>query len=201
MTGGCRNMKFSLIQAVNSDLPMGSRKKTGPKLLALTLIVSFCLAALPGCNRKPQTANEESGNSFDHASRGVHLDPVQVTHGVAKMQTVLKFPFDVPAHVITPRLEGEFSSFVQGSGGERIADESADVELMVMTQDQYDAFEQKRSAESVYAIDPSHDHGVSISLPATQADPVRYYAVFRRSNDGKKPIWVRADLKAEFEAQ
>lgn len=191
-------MKFSLIRTANPDR---HSRKAGPKLLIITLIVSFGLSALPGCNRKPQTASEDSSNSFDHVSRTVHLEPVQVTHGVAKMQTVLKFPFDVPAHVITPRLEGEFSSFMQGSGGERIADESADVELMVMTQEQYDAFEQKRSAESVYAIDPSHDHGVSISLPATQDTPVRYYAVFRRNNDGKKPIWVKADLKAEFETQ
>ena len=201
MSRGCRNMKFLLIQTANSGHPTRSSRKTGPKPLAIALIVSFGLSALPGCNRKPPTANEESVNSFDHVSHAAHLDPVQVTHGVAKMQTVLKFRFEVPAHVITPRLEGEFSSFVQGSGGERIADESADVELMVMTEEQYDAFEHKRSAESVYAIDPSHDHGVRISLPATQDAPVRYYAVFRRSSDGKNPVWVKSDLKAEFEAQ
>lgn len=201
MNRGCRNMKFLSIQTALSDHPMESSWKTGPKLLALTLIVSFGLSTLPGCNRKPQTATSEESGSFDHVSRGVHLDPVQVTHGISKMQTALKFPFDVPAHVITPRLEGEFSSFIQGSAGEHIADESADVELMVMTEEQYDAFEHKRSAESVYAIEPSHDHGVSIALPATQNTPVHYFAVFRRNSAGKEPIWVKSDLKAEFEEQ
>jgi len=117
---------------------------------------------------------------------------------MSKVQKYVKFQFDVPAHVISPRLQGQFSSFIQGAGGARISDESADVELMVMSEDQYNAFEHKTSAESVYAIEPSHDHEVSITLPTTQDSPVRYYAVFRRTNDGKSPVWVNADLTAEF---
>jgi hypothetical protein len=88
---------------------------------------------------------------------------------------------------------------MQGAGGARIADESADVELMVMSEEQYDEFAHRRSAESLYAIEPSHDHGVSIALPATQDTEVRYYVVFRRTTDAKSPVWVNADLTVEFE--
>jgi hypothetical protein len=161
------------------------------------LIVVALLAVL-ACKRAPQQdVNEES--SLDHVSQGPRLAPQRVTHGISKLDKFQKFPFDLPAHALTPRLQGNFSSFMQGTGGARISDESADVELMVMSEEQYDAFTQHRSAESLYAIDPSHDHAVSIALPATQADAMHYYAVFRRSTDGKSPIWVNADLNVVFE--
>ncbi len=117
---------------------------------------------------------------------------------MSKVQKYVKFQFEVPPHVISPQVSGDFSSFIQGAGGARISDESADVELMIMSEEQCDAFEKKTSAESVYAIEPSHDHEVSITLPGTQDVPARYYAVFRRANEGKSPIWVNANLTADF---
>ena len=155
------------------------------------------LLALPGCNRGPkQEANDES--SFDHISQGPKLEPKQVVHGVSKLEKYEKFTFEVPPHVITPRLRGEFSSFIQGKDGARISDESADLELMVMSEEQLDAFTHRRSAESLYAVEPSHDHGVSIALPSTQDTAVHYYVVFRRANEGKAPVWLKTDLTVEF---
>ena len=169
------------------------KRRLTPALIVVAFLAVF------GCKRGPQQdTNEES--SLDRVHQGPRLPPQRVTHGVSKLDKFQKFPFDVPAHALTPRLQGSFSSFVQGNGGARISDESADVELLVMTEDQYDAFTHHRSAESLYAIDPSHDHGVSIALPATQETGAHYYAVFRRSVDGKTPIWVNADLSVEFEA-
>ncbi|MFY9561053.1 MAG: hypothetical protein WAQ52_12540 [Terriglobales bacterium] len=165
--------------------------------LVLPLITS-ALAALLACNRGPkQDLNEDS--SLDHVSQTPHLPPQRVAHGISRVDKYEKFSFAVPPHVITPRLRGEFTSFMQGAGGARIADESADVELMVMREEQYDAFAHRRSAESLYAIEPSHDHGVSIALPTTQDTAARYYVVFRRTTDAKSPVWVNADLTVEFD--
>ncbi len=163
----------------------------------LILSLLSVLATLLGCNRGPkQDLNEDS--SPDHVSQAPRLEPKRVAHGISKLDKFQKFAFEVPPHVITPRLQGEFSSFIQGAGGARISDESADVELMVMTGEQYDAFTHRRSAESIYAIEPSHDHGVSITLPTTQDTAAHYYAVFRRTTDGKSAIWVNADLSVDF---
>jgi hypothetical protein len=164
-------------------------------ILALTTIGLTLL----GCNNGPKRdLNEDS--SLDHVSQGPKLAPQRVAHGISKLEKYQKFSFDVPPHALTPRLQGEFKSFMQGAGGARIADESADVELMVMTEDQYDAFTHKRSAQSLYAIEPSHDHGVSIALPTTQADAAHYFVVFTRSADGKTPVWVSADLNVNFDS-
>ena len=163
-----------------------------------TLIV-VALLDVVACKHTPQQDVNEDSN-LDRVNQGPRLPPQRVTHGISRLDKFQKFPFDLPAHALTPRLEGSFSSFVQGSGGARISDESADVELLVMSEDQYDAFTQHRSAESLYAIEPSHDHGVSIALPATHDTGSHYYAVFRRNVDGKTPIWVNTDLKVAFEA-
>jgi hypothetical protein len=159
--------------------------------------IAFTLAALLACNRGPKQELKED-SSLDHVTQGPRLQPKTVAHGIAKLDKYQKFLFEVPPHVISPRLRGDFSSFQQGAGGARINDESADVELMIMSEEQYDAFTQHRSAESVYAIEPSHDHGVSITLPTTQDAAVRYYAVFRRATDGKTPVWVNANLTIDF---
>lgn len=151
-----------------------------------------------GCNQAPRP-DLNGDSSLDHVSQGPRLAPLRVAHGISKLDKAQKFPFDVPPHALTPRLRGNFSSFMQGQDGARISDESADVELMVMSQEQYDAFQHRTSAESLYAIEPSHDHGVSIALPTTQETAVHYYVVFRRTTDGKKPVWVDADLVVDFD--
>ena len=163
-----------------------------------TLALATIALALLGCNNGPKRDLNEDSN-LDHVSQGPRLAPQRVAHGVSKVDKYEKFSFEVPPHALTPRLRGEFKSFMQGAGGARIADESADVELMVMTEEQYEAFIHKRSAESLYAIEPSHDHGVSIALPTTQADAVHYYVIFSRTTDGKNPVWVNADLNVEFD--
>jgi hypothetical protein len=157
---------------------------------------AIALLALFACNRAPKTENDDS--ALDRVSQGAPLPPQRVTHGLARLDKLQKMTFEVPPHQISPRLQGSFTSFVQGAGGARVNDESADVELMVMTEDQYDAYTHHRSAESLYAIEPSHDHGVSISLPVTQSEAAHYYAVFRRNNDAKTPVWVNADLSVVF---
>jgi hypothetical protein len=164
-------------------------------VLALTTIA---LVVSLGCNRGAKQDLSEDSN-LDHVSPGPRLPPQRVAHGLSKVDKYEKFSFEVPPHALTPRLTGEFSSFMQGQGGARINDEAADVELLVMTEEQYDAFVHRTSAESLYAIEPSHDHGVSIALPTTQADVAHYYVVFRRSTDGKNPVWVNSDLTVEFD--
>jgi hypothetical protein len=164
------------------------------------LLIAVAAVALPGCNHASKQQPADHSPSGDRVSQAPPAAPQPVAHGLIKVDKFQKFPFDVPPHVIAPRLLGEFSSFMQGSGGARISDESADVELMVMTEAQYDDFVHKRGAQSVDAVEPSHNHGVKITLPSSQDEPVRYYVVFRRTTDAKKPVWVNADLTADFDS-
>ena len=163
----------------------------------MPVLVAIALLPVLACNRGP-AHDLNPDTDLDRVNQGPKLAPQRVTHGLAKVDQNQKLSFEVPPHQFSPRLTGSFTSFVQGSGGARISDESADVELMVMTEDQYEAYIHHRSAESLYAVDPSHDHGVSIALPATRETGAHYFAVFRRNTDGKAPVWVNADLTLEF---
>jgi hypothetical protein len=164
------------------------------------LSMALAALALTGCTNAGKQQPKDDSLSVDHISQTAHVAPQKVAHGLIKLDKFQKFPFDVPPHVLAPRLQGEFSSFMQGAGGTRISDESADVELMVMTEAQCDDFVHKRAAQSVDAIEPSHNHGVKITLPPSEGEPVHYYVVFRRTTDAKSPVWINADLTADFDS-
>lgn len=191
-------MKISLIQSILvPELNCGSGKlERNCKSYFLFILAAF--VALSGCKRTPRQEENDAPSALDHVRQSARVNPQPVAHGLTQLQRYVKFPFEVPAHVISPRVTGEFTSFIQGPGGAHISDESADVELMIMTEEQFEAFEKKTSAESVYAIEPSHADAVSIILPTTEDAPVHYYAVFRRAKDGKNTIWLNATLTAEF---
>jgi len=162
-----------------------------------SLVNILLLSALLACNQGHPLPSEESPG-VDRISKTPPAAPKSLIHGTFALKKYEKFPFEVPSHVINPRVMGVFSSYVQGPGGMKVSDESADVELMVMTEAQCDDFIHGRSAESVDAIEPSHNHGVRITLPNSHDEPVRYFVVFRRSAEGKTPISVYGDLTAEF---
>jgi len=164
------------------------------------LLMVLSAIVLSGCNHAGNQQPTDNSPSVDHVSQTPHAAPQKVAHGLIKVDKFQKFPFDVPPHVLAPRLRGEFSSFMQGEGGARISDESADVELMVMTEAQCDDFVHKRGAQSVDAIEPSHNHGVKITLPPSEGEPVHYYVVFRRTTEAKNPVWINADLTADFDS-
>ena len=167
---------------------------------SIFLWITVAAVVLPGCNHGSKQQPADDSPSVDRISQAQRTPPQQVAHGLVRLDKYQKFPFEVPPHVISPRLRGEFSSFMQGADGARISDESADVELMVMTEAQCDDFVHRRSAQAVDAVEPSHNHGVKITLPASQDEPVRYFVVFRRTTDAKDPVWVNADLTAEFDS-
>jgi hypothetical protein len=50
----------------------------------------------------------------------------------------------------------------------------------------------------MYTVDPTHDHEVEFLLPPTQAEPAKYYVVFRNSPGGAALKYVEADFSLTF---
>ncbi len=165
------------------------------KHIVCNLLAIIGVLATQACNQGPRQPEAPPPGDVSQAQPAA---PVRVSHGSFALKQNQEFPFEVPPHVIAPRLQGSFSSSTTGPDGSDISDEAADVELMVMTEGQHQDYVGRRSAESLDAIEPSHNHAVSIALPPTQDEPARYYAVFRRAGAGKNPIKVKADLIADF---
>src|SRR5436309_13491413 len=96
----------------------------------MSVCIAIALLTILACNRGPaHDINPDA--AMDRVSQDPKLAPQRITHGLAKLDKLQKLTFEIPPHHLAPRLTGSFSSFVQGNGGARISDESADVELHV----------------------------------------------------------------------
>lgn len=169
------------------------------RLLWLIVPVLLALAALYGVLTYLKKKDEVTSYAVDRIHHGPPIPPQRIVHGSFTLSQSKRFSFVVPPHVIEPHLYGEFSSSLRAVGGATLSNQSADIEFLLMNEAQYQDLVSRRSAQSVYDSDLSHDRSVSIALPATFEDPVRYYVVFRRAADEKTPVSVKADLTVDFE--
>lgn len=136
-----------------------------------------------------------------HPSDHVALSPVgtstAIVHKTFAVTSTAKFSFEVPPHAASPQLRGTYHSFAKPSGAQS-GDENGDVDLLLINEQQYADFLNGNPADVVYSVDSSHDQDVSLGLPATLDQPVRYYLVFRNSSARAGKKVVQADFRVDF---
>ena len=143
-------------------------------------------------SQTPPPRPEPPVEKLDHVVVRKQLPPVHFLHQTFKVDKYQAFPFEVPPSTVIPKLHGTFQSFVTRPAGE-VSDEAAEVEVMLMSPEQYNDFVHGRHATSIYAVDPSHHQDVEYSLAPTGADAAKYFLVFRSYSGGPKSV------KADFE--
>jgi hypothetical protein len=147
-----------------------------------------------------QTANEAAPRK-PHPSDHIAPSPVGTSNAIVRktfaVASTTNFLFEVPPHAASPQLHGTYRSCVRNSGVQS-SDDGADVDLLLMNDQQFADYTHGRDADVVYSVDSSHEQDVSFLLPATLDRPVQYYLVFRNStrNAGKKV--VQADFRVDF---
>jgi len=157
---------------------------------------------------KPESAPEihgQAGAAEDHGPHKVYAGDhivqstlnttgvvVQKTLSVATEQNV---PFEIPPHVVSPQLHGRYKSFVQQQGS-RASNASANIDFLLMNQQQYSDFVDGRPAGALFSVDASHDQAVNLGLPPSMDQPMKYYLVFRGSKSGERT--VEANFKIDF---
>jgi|SRR5882724_5754426 len=104
------------------------------------------------------------------------------------------FPFEIPAHAVQPHLHGIFESFVGQLHG--ASDEAANIDFLIMNEDQQTAFASNRPSEALFDVDASHNQAINFDLPASMSHPVKYYLVFRNP-EGKSKV-VEANFRVDF---
>ncbi len=143
-------------------------------------------------SQSPQPQAAPPVESLDRIVVRKQLPPLHFLHQTFTVDKYQAFVFEVPPSTVMPKLHGTFQSFVTRPAGE-VSDEVAEVEVMLMSPEQYSDFIHGRHATSIYAVDPSYHQEVQYSLAPTQADPAKYYLVFRSYSGGPKSV------KADFE--
>jgi hypothetical protein len=151
------------------------------------------LAAWMGKDESEQPRQEHSAPGKPHPSDHIAGSPVGSTNTILDrtfaVSTLIKVPFEIPAHAATPHLHGTFRSFVQRAGAQS-DDDSANVDFLVLNQQQYTELANGRPSEALFSADATHDQEVNLGLPVSQAEPQKYYLLFRNSSrkEGKKIV-------------
>ena len=149
---------------------------------------------------KPETPSEDHTPRKPHPSDLIAPSPVGtsgvILHKTFSVATAVNFPFEIPAHAATPKLHGHYQSFIhqdKAQGG----DESSDVAFLLMNEEQYADFINRRPADALFSVDSSHDQDINFGLPASQNQSARFYLVFR-NNPGEDRKIVQADFTVDF---
>lgn len=120
-----------------------------------------------------------------------------VLQSTFRVRAAVQVPFEVPPHAATPRLKGSYQSFLKQAGP--TTDEGdANVELLLLNEQQYAAFLEKRAGEAVFAAEEAHQQEVNANLPPTLSQPQKYHLVFRNNSKAPARKFVQADFHMEF---
>ncbi|HEY1659377.1 MAG TPA: hypothetical protein VGG14_13580 [Candidatus Sulfotelmatobacter sp.] len=146
----------------------------------------------------PEQEMQSAGRTPSQADRikdspvGTSLD---VLHKKFVVRRVAHVRFEIPPHALTPRFCGTFRSLV---GGEASHDASANVDFLLMNEEQYAGFAAGRDQGALYVADTTHFRDISVDLSPSRDQPVSYYLVFRNSPAGADVKTVQADFRVDF---
>ena len=159
--------------------------------------VAFALTlfATPACNKKSQ---EETVDPLERAD-STRREPNHFLHKTFQVKKITQFSFVVPPHTANPHLQGTFSSFVPRPGDDPLADDTTNVDFLLLTPDQYSEFNNgSTNGEALYTTGPTHDHEVDYSLSPTNDQPSTYFIVFRSVGGGAPLKSVKADFTVSY---
>jgi hypothetical protein len=167
----------------------------GPVVLASLLFV------LGACQQKkiaPAQSSFSEITSHDQVAPSPVGTSINILHKTFAITAQTHFPFQVPPHATRPQLHGTYRSFVQGVGSAAVNDQNANVDFLIMNEEQYADFARGRQGETLFSTEASHNQDVAFGLPASQDQPQKYFLVFRKSMAGTTPIFVDAHFGIDF---
>ena len=141
------------------------------------------------------SANPSSTPSYKPTQMDLDDDPspvgtsTPILHKTFEVAALVNLPFDLPRHAANPQLRGTYSSFLP-KGRAAVDERSADVEFLLLNQQQFQSLLSGQESEAVFSAEDGHNQEVSIALPPTFGQPARYYLLFRNSSrvNGKKLV-------------
>jgi hypothetical protein len=133
----------------------------------------------------------------DHIEESPVGTTSHIVHKTFPIARMVHVPFEIPPHAATPRFHGTFSSFSQ-QGGTPTNDESANVDLLLMNEEQYAAFTAGKDPDVLLIADTSHYQDINFDLSPSRDQPVKYHLVFRNTPGGAAKKLVQADFSVDF---
>jgi hypothetical protein len=129
----------------------------------------------------------------DHVGGSVVGSTAPILRKSFMVRSAVQVAFQVPAHAASPRLRGTFhSSATPGGGG------AAPVEVLVLSDEQYSEFVNKRAGDAIFDAEDAPAADVNASLPPTFNQPAQYHLIFRNNSRAEGKKFVKADFRMEF---
>jgi hypothetical protein len=188
-------------------------KKAASRTFHTCLAVFALLLLICGCARKQSSeANHPNVDASEEvrpeeALKPLTLAPVDVErpqpehflHKEFSVKNHAEFSFLVPAHQPNTRLRGTFRSFAKPGAPDSTSDQTTDVKLLLLNDQEFNEFQHGEPQSVTYELDPSHDQIVEWRVPTTFSDPQTYHLVFSNPPGGLKTKFVEADFTVSFE--
>lgn len=135
------------------------------------------------------------------ADRLVHVEakPEHFLHRVFSLRDHTQFSFVIPPHQANTRLRGTFRSFTKRSDPDSTSDRTADVDLLLLNQQEFDEFLHGQPQSVTYELDSSHNQLVDWRVPMTYGEPQTYHLIFGNSEGGAGIKFVEGDFTVSFE--
>jgi hypothetical protein len=134
---------------------------------------------------------------IDHPIRRPLEESKNVLHKVFSVNKYAQFAFVVPPRRGNARLRGTFRSFTKRSAADSTSDRTADVDLMLMSDQEFSEFLHGPPQSVTYEVDSTHNQAVDWRVPTTYGEPQTYHLIFSNSG-GTKTKFVEADFTVSF---
>ena len=136
---------------------------------------------------------------IDHRLDLASVEPKSVLHKVFSVNKYSQFAFVVPPHEGNAKLRGTLRSFTKRSDPDSTSGSIADVDLMLLNDQEFQDFLHGQPQTATYELDSVHNQIVDWRVPTTYADPQTYHLVFSNSGSGPKTKFVEAEFTVSFE--
>jgi hypothetical protein len=136
---------------------------------------------------------------IDHSVYTEPGKPKHFLHRVFSVDNYAQFAFVVPPHQNNTTLHGTFRSFTKRGAPDSTSGRTADIDLMLLSEDEFKGFLDGQPRSVTYELDPAHNQTVNWHVPTTYGEPQTYHLVFSNSAGGTKNKFVEADFTVTFE--
>jgi len=157
--------------------------------------MTVALLFLTACN-KSQPKPDEAPTPMVQSVVPPDQHVVQKTFPVQKYES---FEMTIPPHCLHPRLHGSFKSFHFGEQGNRLSDEAANVDALLLDEQQFTYFAKGPLDETTRSAQNTHDQQIDWALPSSFDNPRKFYLIFNNATGKPKTKMVDADLTLSFD--
>lgn len=186
------------VKAEEPDIKAATPEDPGP-IATVVQPLAILQGRAKGFPTKPEAEDAKAELlPVDHPVYLKPEEPRNLVHKVFSVNKYTQFAFVVPPHQGHARVHGDFQSFTKREAPDSTSDKTADVDLMLLNDQEFNDFQHGQMESATRELDPAHNQMVDWSVPPSYDEPQQYHLVFSNSDGTTGPKFVKADFTVSF---